>query len=109
MPKWQHKWYSADEKMDIIQNYLATNKNAKAFFFLLGVCKSTLYKWLKIYDEAKSSTENVMTSRFQDVTTIVKKDAKLQTTSTMRLIISNNMILEFDSRELHNVLMELKW
>lgn len=31
MPKGQHKWYSADEKMDIIQNYLATNKNAKYF------------------------------------------------------------------------------
>lgn len=108
MPKEQHKWYSADEKMDIVQNYLATNKNVKTFCQETGVCKSTLYKWLKIYDETKSSTENVITQRFQDVTTIVKKDTKLQTNSTMRLIISNNMILEFDSIELHNVLMELK-
>lgn len=58
MPKGQHKWYSADEKMDIIQNYLATNKNAKAFCQETGVCKSTLYKWLKIYDEAKISRCN---------------------------------------------------
>lgn len=73
MPKDNINGIRQMKKMDIIQNYLATNKSAKAFCQETGVCKSTLYKWLKIYDEAKSSTENVMPSRFQDVTTIVKK------------------------------------
>ena len=44
MPRSKHKWYSADEKMDIIQNYLATKKEVTTFCLEVGIGKSIFYK-----------------------------------------------------------------
>lgn len=108
MPKVQHCWYSPEQKMEIVQKYLGSSTNVETFCKNEGIAKSTLYKWVKIYNEA-NSTEALPAKAFQDVTPIIKQDVtSIMRTTTMKLTLPNNMILEFESSELHNVLVELK-
>ena len=108
MPKEQHCWYSPEQKMEIVQKHLGSSTKVETFCKNEGIAKSTLYKWLKIYNEA-NSTEVLPTKAFQDVTPIIKQDVtSIMRTTTMKLTLPNNMILEFESSELHNVLVELK-
>ena len=89
MPRSKHKWYSADEKMDIIQNYLATKKEVTTFCLEVGIGKSIFYKWLKVYnDNIKGLIEEAINPRFLDVTSIIKRNIEPKVKTTMRLIIS---------------------
>lgn len=109
MPKGQHCWYSPEQKMEIVQKYLSSSTKVETFCKKEGIAKSTLYKWVKIYNEA-NSTEVLTAKAFQDVTPIIKQDVtSVMRTTTMKLTLPNNMILEFESSELYNVLVELKW
>ena len=108
MPKGQHCWYLPEQKMEIVQEYLCSSTKVETFCKNEGIAKSTLYKWVKIYNEA-NSTEVLPAKAFQDVTLIIEQDVNfVMRTTSMKLTLPNNMILEFESSELHNVLVELK-
>lgn len=109
MPKGQHAWYSPEEKMNIIQLYFSSNCTIEKFCGDQNISRSTLYKWLKIYNEANNTSSSLPATSFQNVTPIIKQDVDpIIKSTTMKLKLPNNITLEFESIELHNVLMELK-
>ncbi len=106
MPKGQHTWYSPEEKMNIVQLYYSSKVTVGTFCKEQKISRATLYKWLKKYNEA---TATLPTPAFQDITPIIKQDVDaIIKSTTMKLKLPNEIILEFESSELHNVLKELK-
>lgn len=102
--------YSANEKMNYIQEYLNSNKSVIEFCKENSIAKSTFYLWLKKYDLSFNDT-TVAVPMFQDITSIVKKNLEPvhdNINQKIKMTLPNNIVIEFDCKLLHTILEELK-
>ena len=107
MAQGQHRWYTPEYKMEVVQKYLSDNYKVEPFCREIGISKSTFYQWLRIYTESSSNTEVLPTTSFQDVTSIIKQEPNIQNIN-IKLTLPSGIILEFDSSILHQVIKEFK-
>ena len=108
MAKNQNRWYTPEFKMEVIQNYLGGNYKIDKYCDEIGIAKSTLYAWLRTYNQATSTEAVLPTPSFQDITPIVKQEVNPVKTSKIKITLPNKIIIEFESSELKKVMAELK-
>lgn len=109
MTKRQHRWYKPEEKMEMVQKFLGSELTLTKFCKNQEISKSTLYAWVKIYNESYKTSQKLPLPSFQNVSSIIKQEINQVNISTkIKLTLPNNIIIEFESKELHNVLQELK-
>lgn len=97
------RWYSAEERNQHVQQYLASGLTLQKYGDLNNLKKSTLAGWVQSYNKATL----VLSTNFQDVTPILKQQSPL-TNSMVKLNLPNGLSLEFDSSILHQVIEEFK-
>ena len=97
------QWYSAEERSQHVQQYLASGLTLQKYGDLNNLKKSTLAGWVQSYNKATLA----LSTNFQDVTPILKQQSSL-TNSIVKLNLPNGLSLEFDSSILHQVIEEFK-
>ncbi len=112
------KRLNANEKFDIIQNYYASGVSIREYSDIVGIGKSTLYKWLELY-RSSTQQENTFVPVLNEVITEISKpkihnliEDNVQSEDDINIndvvLKINDITLNFDVSILSKVLMVLK-
>lgn len=97
------KRYTANEKMEIIENYFKSKMTVKNYCHSIDLCPQTFYQWKKLVNSISS---------FQDLTPIVRQEIRLKKEeidhSIVKMTLPNGTRIEFDSSQFQFVWQIIK-
>ena len=103
MSRFQHGWYSPEEKNKIVTEYYNSGLSLTNFSEKNNLKRSTLATWIRHYESANL----IANTSFQDITPILKTE-NIAFNNNIKLTLPNGIILEFDSSILKKVVNDLK-